>query len=132
MIEEGLRDAIIRLVNKIPFRVNSAVLFGSHAREEDLQWSDVDLLIISDGFSGTEKEDRIGLVIDRWDYVKPVEPVCLAPYEISETDPLLWEICRDGIAVVDDGTFISVKTKCMAYLTESKIKRCEYGYIRQE
>jgi len=132
MIEKGLRDAIIRLASQMPLRVNSAILFGSHAREEDLQWSDVDLLLISDGFSKMERSDRIGLVIEKWDYVKPVEPICLAPDEVSEADPLIWEICRDGVVIIDDGTFSTVRARCFAYLAENKMKRFEHGYITQE
>jgi len=132
MIEEGLRDATIKLSSQMPFKVNSAILFGSHARGEDLQWSDVDLLIISEEFSKMERKDRIGLVIEKWEYMKPVEPICLSPNEILETDPLIWEVCRDGVVIIDDGTFGAIRTKCFAYLDENRMKRFEHGYIRQE
>lgn len=131
-MEKMLREAIMRLASRMPFKVNSIVLFGSHAREEDLPWSDVDLLVISEGFSGMRRSDRIGLVLERWDYAKPVEPVCLAPNEVSIEDPLIWEVCRDGVVVIDDGTFSAIKTACLTYLAKNKVRRFEYGYIMQE
>jgi len=91
-------------------KINSVVLFGSLARGEGLPWSDVDLLLISRDFSGMRKEDRIHLLLDKWDYMRPLEPICLSPDEISEENSLIWEICIDGIPVVDDGTFRELKT----------------------
>ncbi len=32
MTEEGLRDATIKLSSQMPFKVNSAIIFGSNAR----------------------------------------------------------------------------------------------------
>jgi len=132
MIGEKLRNAIFKLMDRLPLKINSIVLFGSHARMEDMQWSDVDLLIISEDFSSMRREDSIRLVLEKWDYEKPVEPVCLAPDEVSEATPLIWEVCRDGIAIFDDGTFNMVKAKCLKYLDEAKIKRLRHGYIEQE
>lgn len=97
-------------MNEIPLKINSVVLFGSLARGEGLPWSDVDLLLISRDFSGMRKGDRIHLLLDKWDYMRPLEPICLSPDEISEENPLIWEICIDGIPVVDDGTFRELKT----------------------
>ncbi|MEM2276378.1 MAG: nucleotidyltransferase domain-containing protein [Thermoproteota archaeon] len=132
MIEEKLSEAVYKLASKMGLRINSIVLFGSHARKEDLQWSDVDLLIISEDFSDMRMDDRVRLVLEKWDYEKPVEPVCLAPSEVSESNPLIWEVCRDGVVIMDDGTFNILRTKCMKRFNESGIKRLEYGYVEQE
>jgi predicted nucleotidyltransferase len=79
----SLMRAILKLLNEIPIKINSAVLFGSLARGEGLPWSDVDLLLISGDFSGMRGEDRIRLLLDKWDYMRPLEPICLSPEEIS-------------------------------------------------
>lgn len=131
MIEENLREAISRLAGRIRLKVNSIVLFGSHARMEELEWSDVDLLIISEDFSKMRVEDRVRIILEEWDYWKPVEPVCLSPEEASEKSPLIWEVCRDGVVILDDGTFDAVKARCLKHLDENKIKRVEHGYIWQ-
>ncbi|MCS7138953.1 MAG: nucleotidyltransferase domain-containing protein [Crenarchaeota archaeon] len=132
VVEEKLIDAVFRLASKMGLRINSIILFGSYARMENLQWSDVDLLIISDDFSSMSIENRVRLVLEKWDYEKPVEPVCLAPEEVSESNPLLWEICRDGIAIMDDGTFTKLRTKCLKHFEQIGIQRLEYGYIMRE
>jgi predicted nucleotidyltransferase len=127
-----LMRAITGLLREIPLKINSAVLFGSLARGEDLPWSDVDLLLISKDFSGMRKEDRIRLVLDKWDYMRPLEPICLSPDEISEENPLIWEICMDGIPVVDDGTFRELKKRCIDLLRRRRIERRWYGYVQME
>jgi len=123
--------AIAKLLNEIPLKINSVVLFGSLARGEGLPWSDVDLLLISRDFSGMRKGDRIHLLLDKWDYMRPLEPICLSPDEISEENPLIWEICIDGIPVVDDGTFRELREKCIDLLRR-KIERRWYEYIQME
>ncbi|MBO3754118.1 MAG: nucleotidyltransferase domain-containing protein [Candidatus Brockarchaeota archaeon] len=132
MIEEKLRDAVFRLTSRMPLKINSIVLFGSHARAEDLWWSDVDLLIISEGFSKMRREERMRLVLEKWEYEKPVEPVCLSPEEASWENPFLWEVCMDGVIIFDDSTFNVLRAKCLKYLEENKIKRFKYGYVKQE
>lgn len=118
-------------MNEIPLKINSVVLFGSLARGEGLPWSDVDLLLISRDFSGMRKGDRIHLLPNKWDYMRPLEPICLSPDEISEENPLIWEICIDGIPVVDDGTFRELREKCIDLLRR-KIERRWYEYIQME
>jgi len=131
MIDESLVNAISQLASKMGLRINSIVLFGSHARAEDLQWSDVDLLIISEDFSRMKAEDRVRLVLEKWEYEKPVEPVCLSFEEISEFNPLIWEVCRDGVVVMDDGTFKALRIRCMKHFDEGRIQRLEYGYVEK-
>ncbi|MEM1538173.1 MAG: nucleotidyltransferase domain-containing protein [Candidatus Nezhaarchaeales archaeon] len=131
MIEDKLSDAISKLAGKVGLRVNSIVLFGSRGKAEELPWSDVDLLIISEGFSNMKRWDRVRLVLENWDYEKPVEPVCLAPNEVSETNPFIWEVCREGVAVMDDGTFNALRTKCLKYLDENGFQRIKYGYVKR-
>jgi len=125
----SLMRAILKLLNEVPIKINSAVLFGSLARGEGLPWSDVDLLLISGDFSGMRREDRIRLLLDKWDYMRPLEPICLSPEEISEENPLIWEICRDGIPIVDDGTFRELRERCIKLLERRKIERRWYGYL---
>lgn len=132
MIEEKLSEAVYKLASKTGLRINSIVLFRSHARKEDLQWSDADLLIISEDFSDMRMDDRVRLVLEKWDYEKAVEPVCLVPSEVSELNPLIWEICRDGVVIMDDGTFNILRTKCLKHFNDARIQRLEYGYVERE
>jgi len=96
-----------------------------------LQWSDIDLLIISEDFSNMRNGDRVRMILDKWDYEKPLEPVCIAPSEASELSPLIWEICKDGIIIMDDGTFKKLWIKCLKYLNDSRVQRFKYGYMIQ-
>jgi predicted nucleotidyltransferase len=130
MIEDRLMKALSKLLSEIPFKVKAAVLFGSRARGEELPWSDVDLLLISDDFREMKREDRIRPILDKWSYDRPLEPVCLAPDEISEEEPLIWEVCTHGIPIFDDGTFQRIKEKCINYMRKRGVERRWYGYIQ--
>ncbi len=123
-------EVIRKFLSEIPIKVNSVVLFGSSARGDDLPWSDIDLLLISDEFSGMRREDRIRFLLDKWDYPRPLEPICLSPDEISEENPLIWEICLDGIPIVDDGTFEKLRERCIDLLSKRGVERKWYGYVK--
>ncbi len=92
---------ITRLVHKIKSRLkpDRIFLFGSFARGDYSEASDVDLLIV-----GKFKEkffDRIGKVISLNDTELPVEPLVYTPEEFSkmsrEKNPFLSRVLKEAI-----------------------------------
>lgn len=114
MIEEKLRSAIPRLASRMPLKNKLDNPLRSHARAEDLRWSDVDLLIISEGFSKMRREERMRMVLEKWEYEKPEEA--------SWENPFLWEVCIDGIIIFDDGTFNALRAKCLSIWKKTKLR----------
>ena len=49
--------------------------------------------------------------------------MCLTPSEAFEDKPLLWEFCRDGKVVIDNGSFKSLKSKVTRFLEDRGIRR---------
>jgi hypothetical protein len=46
MIEEGLRDVTIKLSSQMPFKVNSAIIFGSHAIFGSQRWRGKTVIVL--------------------------------------------------------------------------------------
>lgn len=125
---EELVGEVKRLIAELGLRVRAAVIVGSVARGDAQPWSDIDLLLISEDFEGLDAAERVKMVLEAWRGNRPIDPICLAPSEALEDKPLLWEFCRDGRVVVDDGFFESLKLKVQRLLEERGIKRFKYWY----
>jgi len=98
----------------------SVVLFGSVVRGEADEGSDVDLLIVSDGFEGSFGErfqhfqeiDKELLELEtrkklrREGYGTLISPVPLNRKEVERHPPILLDILTDGIILYDKNGFI--------------------------
>ncbi len=65
------------------YKIDTALLFGSRARGDNLLDSDIDLLLVSSDF-GPNFPQRIRDVAREWDHVIPLEPICYTPKEFEE------------------------------------------------
>ena len=83
-------------------RVDQAILFGSHARGEAREGSDIDVLIVSSDFASLntrERMEQLGTAAARlW---QPIEAMACTPAELVHVEPatLLEEILRTGVQV---------------------------------
>ncbi|AFA40237.1 Nucleotidyltransferase domain protein [Pyrobaculum oguniense TE7] len=59
-------DRFIKGLEEAGFRVVEAYLFGSYARGDWLEESDVDLVVVSPDFEGTRWLDRLDLAAKIW------------------------------------------------------------------
>jgi predicted nucleotidyltransferase len=82
--------------------VERAILFGSHARDEARDSSDIDVLIVSPDFeplNTRERLERLGTAAARlW---QPVEAIACTPAELArvEAATLLEKIVQTGVQV---------------------------------
>ena len=88
--------------------LRSLILFGSWARGEPLRESDVDVLIVAEGFRGKPFYEREELVLRLHDGRLPIEPWCYTPEEVVEAltrKPRIdvVDAAQNGIVVYDDG-----------------------------
>jgi len=107
-----------RLVEKLGDRVESIVVYGSVARGEAIEDSDIDVLIV-----GTDKEIgntvlEIGYDVDYENSFETfITPICFTKEELEERvkagSPFVHEILEDGVALHDDGTFKRVREKVL-------------------
>jgi hypothetical protein len=83
-------------------RVDRAILFGSHARGEARDGSDIDVLIVSSDFeimNSRERLEQLGTAAARlW---QPIEAIACTPAELVHVEPatLLEEILHTGVQI---------------------------------
>ena len=100
-----ITDIIVRYcaeLRALGIRVDRAILFGSHARGEAQDGSDIDVLIVSSDFATLntrERMEQLGTAAARlW---QPIEAMACTPAELVHVEPatLLAEILLTGVQV---------------------------------
>lgn len=89
--------------------VDQAILFGSNARGNADEWSDIDLAVISRDFDRMSHQKLIDLVVEVSLSVDPsVEIRPYTPRDLREARPtnFLGHILREGKVVYKDGEFL--------------------------
>lgn len=131
MSKSNLTDRIeeysSRLQKRLP--LEAVILFGSHARGDAFEWSDIDLAVISPAFEDMSRIRRIGLLLEAWHAGGSAELLGFTPEEISRLDhPFIWEIVADGIAVSGRPFFQKLKDNLAQRIAEGKIRRIPNGW----
>jgi hypothetical protein len=135
VIREPFRSALAAAaegwIELLGSRLVSIVLFGSVARGDAGENSDVDVLVIAEGFPRSLSERR-GALLDAWRAAReqqglPAVPwslVTKTPEEARYHSPLYLDITEDGILLLDrDGFF-------QAVLEEMRVRLRELGSRR--
>lgn len=82
------------------YQVESAYLFGSHAKGTSKQWSDIDLAIVSPDFSEDLYEERLILMRLAAEIDDRIEPKPFRPEMFSPIEPLVDEIQKHGLKLI--------------------------------
>lgn len=87
-------------------RPQKVILFGSRVRQEDDEYSDIDLLVVSSDFQEMGLRARLetlGIAAARiWE---PIEAIAVSPEELQQVEPadFLSEVLRTGKVVWEEG-----------------------------
>lgn len=84
--------------NNIPLR--SAYLFGSYARGTYNRWSDIDIALVSERFTGDRIEDKKLIRRITLQTGSDIEPLPFAPEDFTDADPMAHEIMTSGIRLI--------------------------------
>ncbi len=126
LILEGLRHLASELQK---YGLRSLILTGSWAKGSQLATSDVDVIIIAEGFEGLPFYEREYLVQKYWARPEPLDPWCYTPREawqgVFEKPRLdLVDALEYGLIVYDDGFWASLRRE---YYRQGPYKRVEAG-----
>lgn len=80
--------------------VNQAVLFGSRARGEGDEWSDIDIAIVSESFEGNRFNDRARIRKTTLSVSSDLSPIPFRPEDFSPNDPFVREILSTGRRII--------------------------------
>ncbi len=91
-------NKLIKALNENRIAISEAYLFGSYARSSNSEYSDIDVALVSDEFTGIRYLDikKIGRIVRNIDYRIEVHPFSLKDKGESM---FLDEIIRTGIRV---------------------------------
>lgn len=85
-----------------PFDPERIILFGSYARGEQDEWSDLDLIVVY----RTEKRflDRLKELYLAWSIPKGVDILAYTPEEFAgmvKENPFVQQVCREGMTIYE-------------------------------
>ena len=109
--------------NRLDSRI-TAILFGSYARGDFSEESDIDVLVVTDAILPLEPHYRIDKILDCIKDYPEVEPVLLTISELEERykkrNPLIVEAIGHGIYLLDE--------LCLGEKISSRARRLSRGY----
>ena len=85
-------------LRQLGINLRQAILFGSFVRNEQRQWSDIDVALVADSFTGFRAEDVRLFVRSLVKHVD-IEPHTFSPEQFTDWNPFVQEIKRTGIVI---------------------------------
>jgi uncharacterized protein len=129
MFEEMIESYLARLKNCKEYDVKSVILFGSVARGQAKEHSDIDLIIVASGLPELKRRDRLppfpkpARIQDIWMTPEELEDMVIAK-TLFVVDALL-----EGRVLQDDGTVAGAQERLIASLKRLKAKRLKSGWM---
>jgi len=90
----------LRLLRENNFSIKNAYLFGSYAKGNNDEWSDIDIAIVSGDFEGIRIKDRDKIRAITLSVSSSIEILPFNPKDFSEENPLAKEIMETGIRLI--------------------------------
>ncbi len=95
----SLVKIFLERLQKDNIRVSKAILYGSYAKGTNDEWSDIDLAIVSDDFSGNRVLDKERMIKSIVDINTSISPLPYRPEDFDESDLFVKEIIESGIVI---------------------------------
>jgi predicted nucleotidyltransferase len=89
---------ILLRMNNIP--IKNLYLFGSYAKGNNNEWSDIDLALVSDLFEGVRIKDKDKIRKFNLAISSSLEVLPFNPNDFTEDNPFAKEIIESGIRIV--------------------------------
>jgi predicted nucleotidyltransferase len=96
----GKIKRFIEKINNQGMLVKQAFLYGSYATGKADAESDIDVALISAGFSEDFVDNYVKLAAIRSEIDRRIEPKAFRPEEFVDEHPLVWEIKQHGIPLI--------------------------------
>ena len=97
---KAIIDRYIRALKEKKISVDQAVLFGSYAKGNSNEWSDIDIALVSDAFGGDRFDDRSKIRRITLSVSSDLSPLPFRPEDFIPENPFVKEILQKGVTVV--------------------------------
>ncbi|KPK83585.1 MAG: nucleotidyltransferase [Phycisphaerae bacterium SM23_33] len=78
-------------------KASKIILYGSYAKGEHHEGSDIDLVVISNDFADKDYWHRIDVLSDAiYELWEPIEAVAMTPEEWERGDSMIVQLAKDG------------------------------------
>lgn len=98
-IKDIIRKYLSKL-NKNNIPIKQAVLFGSYATGKYNKWSDIDIALVSDIFTGDRINDKDKIRSITLSVSSEIEVIPFPPHDFNSDNPFAKEILKTGIKLV--------------------------------
>jgi len=104
--------------------LEAAVVFGSRARNDHWEKSDIDLLVVSPSFADWPASQRTDLLLDCWGGIPALEPFGVTPQELEGHGwLLLWDALYEGRPLCDSGCFARAQARLHERMDHQELAR---------
>jgi len=86
----------LKVLKDHDYNIRKMYVYGSYSRGNYRKDSDIDVLIISDDFTGNRFEDSLKLMILCRDIDSRIEPMPYRSQDFNDSDPLVVEVKATG------------------------------------
>lgn len=98
------RESVLRIIENFrqalerkKIKVQTIILYGSCAREDYKEGSDIDLIVISQSFSKIGYWERIEIITDVIvELYEPIEAIAMSPEDWADGDSMFVEYAKNG------------------------------------
>jgi predicted nucleotidyltransferase len=98
-IPDGVNQSVQRFLAAMRQHVQAAYVYGSQVKGTAVEWSDIDLAVVSPDFSADLFQERLALMRLAAQIDDRIEPHPFTPEDFNDTDSLASEIRRTGVQV---------------------------------
>ena len=96
----NLLKAYINELGKNGIHINSAILFGSYAKGKYDEWSDIDVALVSDNFTGNRFIDKDNIRKFKSKFSYSISPLPYRTADFTRDNLFVDEILATGIKVI--------------------------------
>ena len=93
-------DNYLQALNHNDIPIKEAILFGSYARGNYQEWSDIDIALVSDIFEGNRINDKDKIRKITLSISSEIEVIPFSPDDFNLQNPFVKEILKTGIRLL--------------------------------
>ena len=92
-------DTYLKSLKRHNIPIKEAILFGSYAKGNYQEWSDIDIALVSEIFDGDRIDDKDKIRSITLSVSSQIEVIPFSPHDFNNQDPFVKEILKTGLKV---------------------------------